>query len=163
MTTEHDYLAKVCANIIKSQGLVHEQEILVGAKIIGLLASPSAPTEGASTSSPSKQGALSHKAQEVTPSEPKRPPKVIAKKGLTCSCSSCQKLVYQITRDVTDPMPVSEFIEAFTPLGHDGILSTKTELQNVNGNVSVNCPLCKSPFTVYLIGKQGDGMEFRDD
>lgn len=83
------------------------------------------------------------------------PGKVLAKQGQACLCSACNSVVYTVSRDIKDGCKVDEFLDSFVPF-QAGIpkLTRKIEIQNVDGNISTDCPSCKAHKMLYLVGKR---------
>lgn len=137
MNQSIEYLAKTCANIIKAQGLSQADAILVGSKIVELVASGSPPvTKNTDSFSPPKE-------------TPPAPPQVIAKAGAECACSQCNKVVYKRTGDILSTMRGEDFTKAFAVVGHNKEVN---KFQNINGNVLVDCPVCGADASVALAG-----------
>jgi hypothetical protein len=79
--------------------------------------------------------------------------KLLATKGHACVCNACTKVAYVVNRDIKDGMKVSEFIASFSPM--DGVkpLTNKIEIQNIDGQISTDCPVCGANKTLYLTGR----------
>lgn len=74
---------------------------------------------------------------------------IVIPKGKSCKCIECKKIAYTVIRDVQDQMPSDMLRACFNPeLPKDGELWGDTE-----GNVAIDCPLCKSEFTVWIKGE----------
>lgn len=93
--------------------------------------------------------------QPLPPPQAATPGKVLVPSGKACICSACERIVYTTTRDVKDGMKVEEFVTSFKPYAEGTpALPYKIELQNIEGNVSVDCPACGGVKTLYLIGRK---------
>lgn len=145
MNPEIDYLAKVCANIIKAQNLQPADNILVGAQVISLL------TNFVSSAS---HETVSHRVQDsvviVKPVEDNRPKRVIAKSGTELFCGECAKPVFKIVTDVTDPMSYKDFVAAYVPVGHSSKMGPNTEI----AEMMVDCPICNAEKAVPLTASE---------
>lgn len=142
-------IAEMCANIIKAQGLSPTDNIMVGATIINILGVQSMPVEEDGTPKRAKATPPSTKK-----TDPLRPQKIIASPGETCTCSICGKHVYTIGNVVyEDGMKISEFLKSFTPVAGAPELTKDIEIQNVNGNIRTDCPLCRGQLSLNLIGR----------
>ena len=159
---ETDYLAKVCANIIKAQGLTKDKTLITGAKVITLLAESAQIKEVDTARHLQQTDSVTYKTvdkkmervvaeEAVLPPLEKRPVTTMAKAGGQCVCK-CGKVLYNIVQPITDPMPLKAFIDAFEPVGHAHRLNEKMKLQNIDGNVVVDCMVCGADFGVCLIG-----------
>jgi len=81
--------------------------------------------------------------------------KVIAKQGQACLCDSCTRLVYTVNKNVPDNCKVDNFIDSFTPYTKDiEPIGFKTEIRNIDGNISIDCPACGAAKSLYLVGKK---------
>lgn len=80
------------------------------------------------------------------------PSRVLAKSGTACICNACRKVVFITNTDIKDGMKVSEFIEAFTPLEGMSKLAKTAEIQNIDGNIATDCPVCSAAKQLYLTG-----------
>jgi hypothetical protein len=82
--------------------------------------------------------------------------KVLAQSNKVCICSKCNRIMYVTNRTIIDGMLVKDFIEAFTPSEGIPVITRKTEIQNIDGNISMDCPDkdCHGNKTLYLIGKK---------
>jgi hypothetical protein len=161
-------LAKICTNVIRAQGLTQEQALQVGAKIIGNLSSSESTKHSPSEAQTDKvlnnsESAPSSKAREDdSPKKVDKPKRVIASAGELCTCTMCHKAPFKRTMDITDPMNRADFVRAFTPqrevspmrVKDDGVFIGDNEVtvRNVDGNVAIDCPLCKGDKSVWIIG-----------
>jgi hypothetical protein len=86
------------------------------------------------------------------PERVETPGRVLAKKNTACICNGCKKVVYVTSVDVVDGMKVSDFIEAYVPTEGMPKIDKTTEIQNLEGVISMDCPNCKSQKQLYLTG-----------
>ena len=148
----YDELAKICYNLINAQGLSREANIQVGAKIITLLCgNEPAGLEEVSTPDNTTVEETPKKTAEP-PKEPAPEPRLIAPAGEECACIHCNAVAYKRVKDVYDPMKMTEFLKAFTPVGHKSKLNSKTSIQNIDGNIGVDCPFCGGDKSVFIVG-----------
>ena len=79
--------------------------------------------------------------------------RILAKANTACVCSGCHKVVYVTNRDIPDNCKISFFRESFTPTTGVPELPLTAEIENIDGNISTDCPICLSVKSLYLIGK----------
>ena len=88
-------------------------------------------------------------AQTVTTPKPTASGPVVIPKGKICKCTECKNVAYTVVRDVQDQMPPDMFRACFEPaLPVDGELWGDQQ-----GNVAIDCPLCKCEYTVWIKGE----------
>jgi len=81
--------------------------------------------------------------------------KVIIPKNTAAICDACRKVVYITNKDVTEGMAYDDFAAAFTPTDPGiELIGESIDLQNIDGNISVDCPACNAPKALYLIGRR---------
>lgn len=81
---------------------------------------------------------------------------ILARPGHICTCSTCKAEVYEVITEVRGKgMGVNAFCQAFRPIGHTAALNREMldVLKDANGNVYIDCPLCKGVKSLMLIGK----------
>lgn len=94
------------------------------------------------------------------PFEPERPPprdegigdKILAPQNTACICAACKKVVYVTNTAIRDKMKVSEFIAAYSPTPGMPNIPKTTEIQNIDGNITMDCPACAALKQLYLTG-----------
>ena len=81
--------------------------------------------------------------------------KIIIAKNTAAICDSCRKVIYISNRDITEGMSYDDFAVGFTPTD-PGIepIGDNIEIQNIDGNISVDCPSCKGVKCLYLVGRK---------
>ncbi len=80
---------------------------------------------------------------------------IIAQKGHACVCNSCTRVVYMVNKDIPDNCKIPDFIASFTPIDESfPVITKKVEIMNVDGQISMDCPLCRGSKTLYLTGKK---------
>ena len=156
-----DDIASLVANVVKAQGLNQAESLQVGAKVISLLSEVSSTVP-----SPTVDNAVADSETKVVETTKTKPAKVIARKGETCFCTECKQGVYKRVKDVMDPMARDEFVTCFSPNGKapamvvaDGTVKVgkkEMTIRNIDGNVAIDCPLCKSDKTLWIIGHPVD-------
>jgi len=80
--------------------------------------------------------------------------KELAPANKACVCSACQKVVYITNASIKDGCKIADFIKAFTPTEGMPFITRKSEIQNIDGNISMDCPSCKTSKSLYLIGRK---------
>lgn len=81
--------------------------------------------------------------------------RILVTKNHACVCSACTKVAYIVNRDIPDNCKVDFFIASFTPMEGVPPITRKNEIQNIDGQISTDCPLCGANKTLYLTGKKG--------
>ena len=150
MSELEQHLAKICANIINAQGLSQEQALRVGAQILFNIAHGPSPKARPAV----KEIAASPKHDKTEAETPQRvagPGKVIVHAGGSCFCK-CGKELYKVVKPVFENMTLDDFIAAFEPVGHGHRLQKGMGMRNLNGNITVDCLVCKEPLGVCLTG-----------
>lgn len=79
---------------------------------------------------------------------------IVIPSGNSCKCTECKKVAYTVIKNVHDKMPPALFRECFKPpLPEDGELWGDQQ-----GNIAIDCPNCKSEFTVWIKGEGSYSM-----
>lgn len=173
--------AKTFADAITSQGLT-KGEIVMCLAIVDTMVKERIGLQGQLPKAPSKPAKKAKKVTKKTPPKPNKKPgikydplydppppmsgdplpppdiptgKVIGRKDSACICDGCHKVIYTIKQDIPDNCPVPQFIDSFKPFGDAPAITDKLEIQNIDGNISVDCPSCGGIKSLYLIGKGG--------
>lgn len=138
-------LAEMCVNIIRAQSLEPNEEFKVGLQILNVLTDtdlPSVPVAAV-------------RREVITPrAVPVPDAAVIGKPGDTCTCDDCGQHVFTITKPVYDKgMSTKDFYDAFNPVGGAPRLQGMLDIENIDGNVRTDCPVCKGEMSLNLIGK----------
>jgi len=82
--------------------------------------------------------------------------KTVVKKGQVCVCTNCLKPTYVANRDIHD----DDFsFSAYTPVPGVEDFGESVRFENMGGNIAVDCPLCKSPMALYVVGGKPTNME----
>jgi hypothetical protein len=79
---------------------------------------------------------------------------VVAVANSACICVSCNKVGYITNADIRDNMKIVDFLAAFTPSPGMPALTRSLEIQNIDGNISIDCPSCKQSKSLYLVGRK---------
>lgn len=83
------------------------------------------------------------------------PQRILSKEGSPCICADCNKVVYMASRDIPNNCKVDYFIDSFTPLAKGAPpMSDRIEIQNIDGNISIDCPICGASKRLYLTGSR---------
>ena len=78
---------------------------------------------------------------------------IIAPKGKGCMCVNCGAVVYMTNKEITDPMKIEEFIDAFEPFNHTNKIPRNAKVQNIDGSLATDCVLCNASMSLFLVGK----------
>ena len=154
----NDALAKVCANIILAQGLSREEALLVVAKLTQkIVEGPVKHTApSAVDNAPDVAKEIAEEDDSPRAAAPVKENKVLAHPGQSCWCR-CGKELYKIVHPVKETMKVADFIAAFGPIGDTPRLTPTVKMQNIDGNIVVDCLKCGKELGVCLIGTFVDG------
>lgn len=91
---------------------------------------------------------------ETPPPLPVATDRILAQKNFACVCNACTKVAYIVNRDIKDGCKIDFFLESYTPM--DGVkpLTKSIEIQNIDGQISTDCPICGANKSLYLTGKK---------
>jgi hypothetical protein len=79
--------------------------------------------------------------------------KILARANQACICSACSAHVYTVNKDITEGCKIPDFIGSFTPMQGEKPVDKSFRIQNIDGNITTDCPRCKSSNTLYLCGR----------
>lgn len=89
-------------------------------------------------------------------SDPLPPPvtsnRIIAQKNQACICDHCRKVIYVVNKDIPDSCKIPDFVASFTPSEGIDPLPKTTEVLNIDGKISCDCPACGGVKSLYLTG-----------
>lgn len=83
--------------------------------------------------------------------------RVLAQPNHACVCAACNKVSYTVNRLVKDGDKIDDFLKSFTPMAGIKPLTRKIEVMNVDGQISIDCPMCHSNKSLYLTGMPTHG------
>ncbi len=78
--------------------------------------------------------------------------KVLAEPNHACVCVTCNKVGYTVNKLIKDGDRIDDFLTSYTPMPGIQPLTRKIEIMNVDGQISIDCPICHANKSMYLTG-----------
>jgi len=90
----------------------------------------------------------------LPPPEAVEPERILVSKNTACICSVCNKVIYIVKQDVYNNCKIPAFIDSFSPTDGNKPIDRTAEIQNIDGQITTDCPSCGAFKTLYLTPKK---------